>query len=62
MTVSNYPDTTWSGDPLAPWNQPDPPECLNVRCCAELSTDWRFCPYCGERIDWEADEYRKVEY
>ena len=54
---SNYPDTTWSGDPFAPWNQPDDPECL--KCYSALSTDWDFCPFCGERIDWEADEYRK---
>ena len=24
--MDNYPDTTWGGDPGAPWNQPDPPE------------------------------------
>ena len=41
------------------FNEPDPPECANMRCCATLDDDWRFCPYCGtERDDWQADEYR----
>ena len=56
--MSNYPDTTYEYDPRAPWNAPNDPECLNTRCCATLDADWNYCPYCGERIDWEADEYR----
>ena len=24
--LDNYPDTTWAGDPLAPWNEPDEAE------------------------------------
>lgn len=49
--MSNYPDTTYAGDPRAPWNEPNPPEC--PKCYATLDYDWRFCPYCGERIDWD---------
>ena len=52
----NYPDGTWSGDPKAPWNAPNPPEC--TECFTEVEEDWQYCPYCGERIDWQADEYR----
>ena len=42
----------WShdGDPRAPWNQPDPPEC--GECGQDLEWEWRFCPMCGKRIDW----------
>ncbi|MEC4272718.1 hypothetical protein VJ923_06070 [Adlercreutzia sp. R25] len=24
--MGNYPDSTWEGDPAAPWNQGDAPE------------------------------------
>ena len=41
------------------FNEPDPPECANNKCMAQLEPDWEFCPYCGEHIDWEADEYRR---
>ena len=51
---NNYPDGTWSGDPRAPWNEPDPPECL--QCYAQLCEDWSFCPYCGEAIEWDKYE------
>lgn len=34
------------------FNEPDPPECRD--CGATLETDWEYCPYCGEKIDWEA--------
>ena len=54
--ISNYPDGTWEGDPRAPWNAPDDPECET--CYSQLSTDWEYCPFCGEHIDWEAREYR----
>lgn len=50
----NYPMGTWGGDPRAPWNQPDPPECL--KCYEALREDWEYCPWCGERIDWQAIE------
>ena len=33
------------------FNQPDTPEC--PKCYADISLDWDYCPYCGERIDWE---------
>ena len=32
------------------FNQPDTPEC--PKCYADISLDWEYCPYCGERIDW----------
>ena len=54
--MTNYPDTTWNGDPRAPWNQPDPPEC--PECYAQLDPDWKCCPYCETHIDWEAVAYR----
>lgn len=27
MSAANYPPGTWEGDPRAPWNAPDLPEC-----------------------------------
>lgn len=53
---SNYPAGIWAGDPKAPWNAPEPPECMNEKCCASLETEWEFCPYCGMHIDWDAYE------
>ena len=53
---SNYPPGTWYGDPRAPWNSPDNPECMNSKCCASLELDWEFCPYCGRHIDWSEYE------
>lgn len=49
--MGNYPDNVWNGDPRAPWNQPDKPEC--PECLAQLELDWSYCPYCGNAIDWE---------
>lgn len=37
MSGSNYPDSTWAGDPHAPWNQPEP---WLGRTCGE-------CRLCG---------------
>ena len=46
--MNNYPmGVNGSSDYF---NQPDPPECPH--CYTELEADWRFCPWCGERIDW----------
>lgn len=36
------------------FNWPDPPECL--KCYAELEPDWKYCPFCGEEIDWDGVE------
>lgn len=47
--TDNYPPGTWGGDPFAPWNAPDPPEC--PECYAEAEPDWKFCPYCGTRLE-----------
>lgn len=47
--MNNYPMGVDGSHPY--FNQPDPPECLN--CGFELEEDWRFCPHCGERIDWK---------
>ena len=47
---NNFPPCTWGGDPRAPWNMPDDQQCQN--CGADIDTEWRFCPHCGERIDW----------
>ena len=35
--MDNYPDGTWSGDPRAPWNEPDP----------DAEPEWRFDPKYG---------------
>lgn len=48
MSGSNYPPGTWEGDPRAPWNEPDAPECGAVKCGAVKEWDddaeeWR-CP------------------
>ena len=48
--MDNFPPTTYGGDPRAPWNAPDDPQCLN--CGADIDAEWRYCPYCGEVIDW----------
>lgn len=44
----NYPPGTWGGDPRAPWNEPDPPECPG--CHAEIEPGWVCCPWCGTRL------------
>ena len=51
---SNYPMGVDGSHPY--FNQPDPPECMNEKCCASLETDWEFCPFCGMHIDWDAYE------
>ena len=51
---SNYGRGTWAGDPLAPWNRPDPPEwpeCAEVRDRGE----W-LCPECEWRGECEESE------
>ena len=42
-----YPAGTWEGDPRAPWNKPDPPEC--AECRADLDPFWDYCPWCGAK-------------
>ena len=51
MGWSNYPDGVSGGDDY--FNEPDPPECMNRKCCATLEPDWEFCPFCGWHIDWD---------
>lgn len=41
--ASNYPDTTYAGDPSAPWNQEDP-----KRLC-ESCANWNQCPQEGAK-------------
>lgn len=48
-----YGGWSYDGDPSAPWNQPDPPEC--EECGADLEWEWRFCPWCGHGTE-EEDE------
>ena len=41
--------------PAAPIVDSDePPSC--GKCYAELENDWKFCPYCGCYIEWDAAE------
>lgn len=54
MSDYNYPMGVNGSHPY--FNQPDPPQCPS--CAADLDPDWRFCPWCGERIPW--DEYGEV--
>ena len=58
--MDNLPDGVWNGDPRAPWNQPDPPECPECGACTD---EWGRCPECGygvpfydSRHDMEMDE------
>ena len=46
--MSNYPDSTWEGDPRAPWNRP---ECMG---------DYGLCEGCG-RCE-HADECRDAAW
>lgn len=50
--TTNYPDGTWDGDPLAPWNRQDPPqqcdECDEwarppVPCVDAFGNEWGWC-------------------
>lgn len=50
--MSNYPDGVDGSH--AYFNEPNPPECMNSDCMADLETEWEFCPYCGMHIDWDA--------
>ena len=40
----NLPYGTWSGDPSAPWNAPDPVECPD---CGEDMWPGAECEHCG---------------
>lgn len=43
--VSNYPDTTWPGDPSAPWNEQDDLWCADCRHYFPGDSDYGICGY-----------------
>lgn len=49
--LSNYPPGTWSGDPLAPWNQPD----AVIVACPNCSDDVEVsdCDLCKNKREVE---------
>ena len=54
--MSGYPDGTWDGDRLAPWNEPEEDElCLDCRHCRENPECG--CRFCLRYDDWISDDY-----
>ena len=58
--MDNYPPGTWGGDPRAPWNEPEPPECPN--CGAHVEWEWKFCPWCSTELDWDEREPNEDDF
>jgi hypothetical protein len=54
--LSNLPPGTWEGDPNAPWNQKELPECEFCRCEME-EVDYLLyeCKNCGHTYSNEPD-------
>lgn len=45
----NYPMGVDGSHPY--FNQPDPPICDNPKCYADLDWEWRYCPWCGKKVE-----------
>lgn len=55
---SNLPPGCWEGDPRAPWNQPDPPEChyhAEFKEWDDEDDEW-FCESCRKEDREEEEE------
>lgn len=64
--MSNYPPGTSAGDPKAPWNKPDPPECPECgNLIGDISQHKDDCPDKAdpqELAEYWAEEKNHVEY
>ncbi len=58
--ITNYPLGVDGTHPH--FNEPDPPECQNRKCCATLEYEWEWCPYCGWHISWEDWDAKRGEW
>lgn len=53
-TNDNYSDSTWGGDPRAPWNQ-DLPGCAREYDCEDMPDGYLECPL-RFTCDWYKEE------